>query len=333
MCCFSQPIISVSDTAIFARPEGTDRQFLVYRMDLAIDSELAMVLPLPVPAGSPEDAIRWINLEDYKSFFVDLKRTLSSRPRSSALSRKSAGTESFMLAVVEVGDFEASFVPSAQDWGRLDPRFRLAPGVLEQLGGYSDWGFAVFKFKPVSVESEPEASSDEGIYFEEVVPTRGSRAARPIQPMAFSFPTRDPSRLYFPLRHVHDGDVHARAAFDHELFLQTGSESAAPNGALDPDSVETIEMVAAVRPAASSDENNPVEESPSASESADPPGRKPPRVVPPKSYEGSQPWWLESAYTAGSYVDLRRSEGLVLGPDKVHYMKMTGELPNEDLWV
>ena len=48
MCTFSRSVKVVSDTSIFARSvEG--RQFLVYGMTYAAGSELAMVLPLPVP--------------------------------------------------------------------------------------------------------------------------------------------------------------------------------------------------------------------------------------------------------------------------------------------
>ena len=51
MCCFSCRVTSVSSTKIFARCEG-DRQFLVYEMSLNALSEVAMILPLPVAAGS-----------------------------------------------------------------------------------------------------------------------------------------------------------------------------------------------------------------------------------------------------------------------------------------
>jgi hypothetical protein len=41
-----------------------------------------------------------------------------------------------------------------------------------------------------------------------------------IHPMALTFPTRDPRRLFFPTLHVHDGQFHARARFDHKLYFQ-----------------------------------------------------------------------------------------------------------------
>ena len=56
MCCFSKPVELVADTYIFARSDN-GRQFLVYSMSYAAPSELAMVLPLPVPPDTPEDAV------------------------------------------------------------------------------------------------------------------------------------------------------------------------------------------------------------------------------------------------------------------------------------
>lgn len=72
MCCFSRPVTSVSSTQIFASADGAARQFLVYSMVYQAAEDLAMVLPLPVPAGSPEDAVRFIDLHGYPSFFEDL---------------------------------------------------------------------------------------------------------------------------------------------------------------------------------------------------------------------------------------------------------------------
>ena len=48
-----------------------------------------------------------------------------------------------------------------------------------------------------------------------------------VHPMAFRFPTRDPSSVFFPTVHVHDGEVVETARFDHDLYWQGagGSES------------------------------------------------------------------------------------------------------------
>ena len=38
--------------------------------------------------------------------------------------------------------------------------------------------------------------------------------------MALRFASRSPERLFFPTVHVHDGEVHDTADFDHALFAQ-----------------------------------------------------------------------------------------------------------------
>lgn len=43
--------------------------------------------------------------------------------------------------------------------------------------------------------------------------------------MAFDFPRRDPSSLFFPTVHVHDGAVHEEASFDHHLYCQLADVS------------------------------------------------------------------------------------------------------------
>ena len=41
-----------------------------------------------------------------------------------------------------------------------------------------------------------------------------------VHPMAFTFPTRDIERVFFPTVHLHDGTFHAKADFDHALYYQ-----------------------------------------------------------------------------------------------------------------
>jgi hypothetical protein len=40
--------------------------------------------------------------------------------------------------------------------------------------------------------------------------------------MAFSFPRRNTKSLFFPTVHIHDGEVHSKAEFDHTLYCQPG---------------------------------------------------------------------------------------------------------------
>ena len=195
MCCFSRPVNFVSGTGIFARTDRGNRQFLVYSMVLNAKEDLAMVLPLPVRVGTGERDVTFIDLKDYLTFFEDLDRGFPLPPPPK-LSRgvKSASAALAKLEVVSVGSFDASFVPTMDDFPRLDERFRLPPGTWEKLPIYRSYGFAVFKLK---------------------------KGESKVHPMAFSFPRRDLSSLFFPTVHIHDGEVHPKADFDHVLYCQS----------------------------------------------------------------------------------------------------------------
>jgi hypothetical protein len=194
MCCFSRPVLSVSATNIFARAGEGGRQFLVYSMTLNAKEELAMVLPLPVKAGTDEKGVDFIDLSEYPDFFSDLRKafpTMLTRGLSDKITNSVAPASK--LEVIKVGSFEASFVPTVKDFSRLDERFRLPAGTWDKLPDYADFGFAVFKLKSGNSK---------------------------IHPMAFSFPRREPKQLFFPTVHIHDGKVHDKADFDHALFVQ-----------------------------------------------------------------------------------------------------------------
>jgi len=196
MCCFSRPVDFVSATRIFARAEDAHRQFLVYGMTVSAKEDLAMILPLPVRAGSGEDAVRFISLEEYPKFFEDME---SGFPKDAPRSLGPVGCatrvapKAAALPVHAVGTFEASFVPTLADFARLDERFRLPAGTWEKLPAYRHYGFAVFKLKS---------------------------GAKTVHPMAFSFPRAKIASLFFPTVHIHDGQVHPRAGFDHVLYCQ-----------------------------------------------------------------------------------------------------------------
>jgi hypothetical protein len=192
MCCFSRPIDLVKGTHIFARDSRDERQFLVYSMILHTKEDVAMVLPLPTPKGVKEDALKFINLEKYEDFFKDLHAGFPP-PRGGNGGRGSFGPDN-TLKVVEVGSFVASFVPAVKDFDRLDEQFRLPTGTWEKLPLYKEWSFAVFKLK---------------------------KGTKKIHPMAFEFPRANPKELFFPTVHIHDGQVHPTAGFDHALYCQS----------------------------------------------------------------------------------------------------------------
>ena len=148
MCIFSQPVVSVSDTNIFARllPEGW--QYLVYQMRFETREKNAMVLPLPVQLPATDDeTLEFISLKQHESFFKDLNKgfplALPSKPTFSR-GVDSAVNSKPMLKVHDVGDFIASFVPSIGDFDRLDEQFRVPQESWDKIPRYSDFGFAVF---------------------------------------------------------------------------------------------------------------------------------------------------------------------------------------------
>jgi hypothetical protein len=204
MCCFSRAVEHVTKTNLFARSVAGGRQVLVYSMTLAAAEDLAMILPLPVPPSPPEDAVRFIDLHGYPRFFDDLgKGFRSSEVMRGFGATKGAPPPQAMLKVHDVGDFEASFVPTLADFERLDARFRIAREVWDAVPGYADFGFAVFKLRSWGA--------------------RGGARTKTIHPMAFEFPRRDPSALFFPTLHIHDGAVHSMADFDHAFYCQPDS--------------------------------------------------------------------------------------------------------------
>ncbi|HVK12087.1 MAG TPA: hypothetical protein VM597_25270, partial [Gemmataceae bacterium] len=80
MCCFSREVERVADTNIFARPTRDGRQVVVYSMTIKAAQELAMILPIPTPKASKEDAVSFINLEKYPNFFEEMKAGFPEPP-------------------------------------------------------------------------------------------------------------------------------------------------------------------------------------------------------------------------------------------------------------
>jgi hypothetical protein len=194
MCCFSGPVREVNHTLIFARAADSIRQFIVYSMTLYAPTEVAMVLPLPIKSGTGEDGVTFINLEGYPEFFSDLRRGFPFVvPAAGGSASRSIKPERKMLEVVPVGSYDASFVPTVNDFSRLDPRFQLPRKTWDQVPRLKKSGFAVFKLKAGRSQ---------------------------FHPMAFSFPRADVNSLFFPTVHIHDGTVHDKARFDHNLYCQ-----------------------------------------------------------------------------------------------------------------
>ena len=198
MCCFASPVISVDNTKIFGRLDGDGNQYLAYEMRFESETENAMILPLPVALPAADSSIEFIDLSGYDQFFSALRSGFPN-PRPPANSRTlvdSIASNKAPLRVYDVGEFIASFVPSITDFSRVDSRFSIPKNTWEKIPLYSDYSFAVFQFKQLRAK---------------------------VHPMAFRFKTRHPESVFFPTVHIHDGEVHKKEHFDHDLYMQHAS--------------------------------------------------------------------------------------------------------------
>jgi hypothetical protein len=170
----------------------------VYAMAVTARVPVAMVLPVPVREGLGDQGLRFLDLSGYSRFFKDLDALfprLHGRGRGKSLL---IGSRAVPLKVHRVGAFVASYVPTEQDFDRLDPQFRV-PAALGDLlfPRYPGWGYAVFQ---LAEDSLPQK----------------------VHPMAYAYQPRDLGRLFYPTVHVHDGrTVPEREHFDHTLYTQS----------------------------------------------------------------------------------------------------------------
>ncbi len=186
MCIFSGNVEDVGSTRIFARLGGIT-QYLAYEMVFQSSADVAMILPIPVEQPGRRDAVVFYDFSDYTGFFEDLDCCFPVEIP------ETWGGDTFGLEVHAVGSFHASYVPSVEEFSKLDERFRLAPAVWKELPAYTEYSFIVFQFRPGHQKPHP---------------------------MAFSFPSAEPDRIYFPTTHVHDSAIHSSAEFDHDLYVQ-----------------------------------------------------------------------------------------------------------------
>lgn len=190
---FSGPVREVSGTRIFAREGNGAEQFVAYETHVNAPRDVAMILPLPIDRSKGDKALRFIDLSAYPEFFSALESPFTT-PMSMGMATMSAKRA---LPVEKVGAFDASYVPTIADFQRLDPRFRLPQTVWEKLPQYNDWGFAVFQLRKGELRYHP---------------------------MAFAFERANRAHLFFPTTHIHDGQVRAKAKFDHTFFCQPGEK-------------------------------------------------------------------------------------------------------------
>jgi hypothetical protein len=279
--------LKVTKTNIFARHTRPGYQAIAYSLSIASKSAAAMILPLPVVADSGEDAVQFIDLGAYPGFFDNLQQACEPEydlemfdlDETLEMGRAEAAA---LLMVHEVGDYEASYVPTMRDFIRLDPRFRLPDEVWQKMPEYSDYGFAVFQLKLSLMQDEQEVENT-------------------LHPMAFEFPTRDPTRLFYPAVHVHDGDFHKDAGFYHRFYCQR--ENARSEFKFQQDLFNG-------RPPLPAREKNEGD----------------------VGFDGYH-WYFRSIDIARDVFRWELSAGLVDPDKRLHAMTLEGEFPNRDLWL
>jgi hypothetical protein len=193
MCCFSQPVDSVSQTRIFGRLTKQKSQFVAYQMRYQSKHANAMILPVPIQISTKRRPIRFIDMSAYPDFFRDLERGFPTQKLATESRPSGADSQREMLKVHKVGKFEASFVPSINHFEKLDPRFSISKNIWNKIPDYSNYGFVVFQLNELSGEPHP---------------------------MAFEFSTRLTDTIFLPTIHIHDGEVHRREQFDHTMYVQ-----------------------------------------------------------------------------------------------------------------
>lgn len=193
MCIFSQRVVSVNDTQIFARLSGGGTQFLAYQMKYESTIQNAMILPIPVRRPATEDSIQFIDLKNYPDLFESFDRGFPYHsPPSIGCSASFDKVALEMLEVFKVGNYIASFVPTLSDFDRLDEKFKLSDEIWAQIPEYENFSFAVFQLAAGSLKPHP---------------------------MAFEFQNTN-DEMFFPTMHIHDGEIHDAERFDHILYLQ-----------------------------------------------------------------------------------------------------------------
>jgi len=190
MSIFSGPVTRVANTRIFARTTDDNKQYLVLQMDYAADRDVALIVPLPTPADTAADAVRFTDLAHYPEFFIDLANGF---PIARSAPMPGTVEDGSVVPLQRPPENNSSFVPSRAALSELGEDYRDAAAALEQLPEYHDYGFAVFKL-PADTES--------------------------MTPVAVEFPTRNAQLLFFPTLTLKEGHVETDSYFDIDLFAQ-----------------------------------------------------------------------------------------------------------------
>ena len=228
MCIFSGHVEDVNSTNIFARVSG-NVEYLAYSMNVAAEMDVAMILPIPAVLpdktnlinniGSSgytlsKDGIIFLDLSDYPELFKDLESPFQVTTRE--FDNLSFSASKGVLAVEQVGDYICTFVPTNNDWDRIDPQFKLSNDTWAKLNYQENYSFVVVQLN--IIEKFPKMNV---LGKSNRVKPSARVEKKKFHPIAFIFETQFPNWIYFPTTHVHDGQVHDREEFNHNFYFQS----------------------------------------------------------------------------------------------------------------
>ncbi len=191
---FSQPVTELADINLYGRVSG-DRQCLVVALRYTAEAETALVLPLPVRKGCGAHEVRTLSMDHCGSFFASLAMGFTSGPTAnrrgtSDEEEDAPKTVRFTRASVK----KSVYVPTITDFADVDWQWKLPTTTLAAHPQYGSFGFMLH-----------------------VLPA-GTNVR--VGPVALDFPTRDPSRIFFPTLQSRGGPVPQSVMQDCVLYCQ-----------------------------------------------------------------------------------------------------------------
>eukprot|EP00039_Didymoeca_costata_P014148 m.225482 g.225482 ORF g.225482 m.225482 type:complete len:278 (+) comp15957_c4_seq10:185-1018(+) len=152
MCIIQGKVERVAKTNIMVAPIQNGLQLTVYSNNVAMkDAAGAMLLPFPLVAEMSdekqlEEPCQLVDLSEYKTLFSELNRACFPVMKSLSINRNASPNCSDSLAVVQIGSYKASIVPTIGDFERLRMDvFTIDPVVFEFLSQKypNQYGFVV----------------------------------------------------------------------------------------------------------------------------------------------------------------------------------------------
>lgn len=196
MCIILTHVESVSNTQIYvSSSKSRKRQLTIYTNKVDTHVKNAMILPVPNPLS-----VELLNFKNYKKIFDDCRECFhhDDGSRNDRHMYRAALSASFdsrpPLPVYTVGSYQASIVPSINDFDRVDTQIlRVNPQVFTLLKDTYDssFGFIICQLREGSHQYHP---------------------------FAYTHEIHNCNLLFVPTLHYHLGETSVKADWDHTIY-------------------------------------------------------------------------------------------------------------------